>query len=88
MSSNEFDPPKKKKPNEQGLMMAFLGVGMSIAVEIAVSTCVGWWLGTWVDTKMHWEPYGMFAGVVIFLSASMTHAVIVLNHLNKRMNGD
>jgi len=68
--------------------MAFLGVGMSVSVEIAVSTSVGWWLGGEIDKKMGWAPYGMFCGVVIFLSASMAHAIIVLNHLNKRMNAE
>lgn len=87
MSSNELEPKKKRKVSEQGMMMAFLGVGMSVSVEIAVSTCVGWWLGGWVDTRMGWAPYGMFGGTVLFLSASLTHAIIVLNHLNKRMNG-
>jgi F0F1-type ATP synthase assembly protein I len=66
-------------------MMAFLGVGLSISVEIAVATTLGWYLGNWVDLKMGWAPYGMFCGVVIFISASLTHAIIVLNHLNKRM---
>jgi len=87
MSSNDSEPKRKKrKPSEQGMMMAFLGVGMSVSVEIAVSTSVGWWLGGWVDTKMGWAPYGMFGGTVLFLAASITHAIIVLNHLNKRMN--
>jgi F0F1-type ATP synthase assembly protein I len=88
VSSNESDPKgKRPKRSDQNLMMAFLGVGLSISVEIAVSTTVGWWIGNWVDQKMGWAPYGMFCGVVLFLTVSMVHAIIVLNHLNKRMNG-
>jgi F0F1-type ATP synthase assembly protein I len=90
VSSNGFEPrkPRRTKRSDQSFMMAFLGVGLSVAVELAVAIGLGWYLGNWIDEKMGWAPYGMFAGVVLFFSASLTHAIIVLNHLNKRMNGD
>ncbi len=88
MSSNESETPKRRraKRSEQSFMMAFLGVGLSVSVEIAVATVLGWYLGNWVDEKWGSAPYGMFVGVVLFLAASLTHAIIVLSHLNRRMN--
>ena len=90
MSLNESETPKqrRKKRSDQNIMMAFLGVGLSVSVEIAVATTVGWYAGQWVDAKMGWAPYGMFVGVTLFLSASITHSIIVLNHLNKKLNSD
>jgi|GEM_PF-1012547 len=86
MSSKKSDAPNKKTKREQNYMMAFLGVGMSVSVELAVSTGVGWWIGSWLDKRWGTAPYGMFVGLVLFLTASLIHAIIVLNHLNKRMN--
>jgi F0F1-type ATP synthase assembly protein I len=77
---------KSDKKSSQHYMMAFLGVGISVSVEIAVSMGIGWWIGKWVDARWGTAPYGMSAGVILFLAASLTHALVVLNHLNKRMN--
>lgn len=75
-----------KKPTSNNYMMAFLGVGLSVSVELAVSIGIGWWLGTWVDERWDMAPYGMITGLVLFLAASLTHSIIVLNHLNKKLN--
>jgi F0F1-type ATP synthase assembly protein I len=69
-------------------MMAFLGVGLSVSIELAVSTGIGWWIGSWLDKRWDSAPYGMFVGVVLFLTASLVHSIIILNHLNKRMNSE
>ncbi|NCN42586.1 AtpZ/AtpI family protein [bacterium] len=78
----------KNNKKDTNFAMAFLGVGMSVATEIAVATGLGYLLGNWIDQKMGWQPWGLMISVVLFLGGSMTHAIIVLKHLNNRMNSD
>lgn len=79
---------KKKNRKSDGYTMAFLGVGMSVAIELVVATSIGYYLGKWVDDKMGWDPWGMLTSLILFMSVSIAHSIIVLNHLTDRMESD
>ena len=84
--SEENSP--KRAGKERKLAMAFLGVGLSVATEIAVACAIGFYLGKWIDGELGTAPYAMAITLTLFLTGSMVHAAIVLNHLNKRMQSD
>jgi F0F1-type ATP synthase assembly protein I len=80
--------PSRRPGKERNLAAAFLGVGISVATEIAVACAIGFYLGNWIDEQLNTAPYAMAITLTLFLTGSMVHAAIVLNHLNKRMQSD
>jgi F0F1-type ATP synthase assembly protein I len=68
-------PPKKKAHKNP---MFFLGLGMALTTEVAVACGIGYYLGRALDDKFHSAPYGMMAAILLFLTASVVHMILIL----------
>jgi len=84
---NESPDPEqqRRERNKIGLYAMYAGLGLSLTTEMAASGAVGWWLGSMFDDKMNSKPFGMMAGIVLFLAAALVHITIILKKMEKKM---
>jgi len=71
-------------PSVRGVAI-FLGLGMALTTEVLVACGLGWFVGMWLDKKTGLAPLFMICGIVLFLSASLFHAIRALKVAQRKI---
>ncbi len=83
MSSNESPDKNSRKAKAPKNPYFLLGIGLSLCTEVAVLGVLGAFLGSLADERWGFKPWGMVAGVLIFLFASFAHIYKVLRDFDR-----
>jgi F0F1-type ATP synthase assembly protein I len=47
------------------------GRNFAHGMEVAVGVGLGYLAGNWIDKRLHWTPWGLYAGVMLGCAAGM-----------------
>jgi F0F1-type ATP synthase assembly protein I len=72
---------KEEQSSKSKSIAVYAGVGMSFAAEMGMAVGLGWWLGSLADKRWGIKPWGMVAGIVLFLFAALFHIARLLIRL-------
>lgn len=74
-----------KKEERKKTLLYISGVGMGVGSELIVLVAAGVWIGKWIDRSLNSAPYGTLISTLFFLGAGLTHIILVLVKMQKKL---